>query len=478
MLEEKLRQASESSAKQSKRIIYLFVIAGLVVLSMMMAMPYFNSKVFEPAPQQQSTSQKPPAVERFVADQSELREQMMARLQAYEQEVEPAIVEANLKDWNLDKDIELSALKKELISAFGMADYSSALKTMTNLEVLAKQVLTEREAVFSAELSMAKEALKQDQYDEGKLHIQKALSLKKNDPEAMAIEKKLELLPQLLALLKKANIAQIENNAQKEHAALAKAVEIVPDRVDLKQRRDQLSEQIKEIKFSNLINRALLNLKKKQIKSARSNYNRAKSLYANRSELRVLNDAIIKTSVTVDLEQAVGAGKQAIAQDEWSKAQLIYSGALQRHPEDRSIRDGLQLATKLVSLQAALADYLERSERLTSQNIFNAAQERLIQARVFASYSKTLKSQTSQLKALLAQLNVKVSVFVKSDNKTYIQVRGVGKVGFTPGREIQLKPGEYTFEGIRKGYRSKLVQVRLPVGETSFKVEVVCDELI
>ncbi|MDQ6966228.1 MAG: hypothetical protein Q9M23_04830, partial [Mariprofundaceae bacterium] len=305
-----------------------------------------------------------------------------------------------------------------------------------------------------------------------------ALILKQNDPEAQAVAKQLELLPELLALLKKSDIARIENNRPMEYAALAKASEIAPDREDLKQRRDQLSDQIKQAHFSNLINRALLSLKKKQIKAARSNYNKAKSLYGNHSELRVLNAAIIKASVAEDLEQAIAAGKQAIAQDDWSKAQLVYTRALQRYPEDKSIRDGLQLATKLVSLQAALADYIERSDRLSSQNIYSAAQDTLIQARVFASYSNALSGQAVKLKALLAQLNVKIPVFVKSDNLTYILVRGVGKVGLTPGREIQLKPGEYTFEGIRTGYKSKLVQVRLPIGQSSFKVEVVCDEPI
>ncbi len=488
MLEEKLKQASESSAKQSKRMLLMFVVVAFFAIAVMMVMPYFDSKISELAPLQQSTPQKQPSVDQSVADrssenqsdanQSELRQQMMARLQAYEQELEPAIAAANLKLWNPGKEIELSALKQEVIAAFGMADYSSALKKITRLELLAQHVLTERESRFSSELSMAKEALKQDHYDEGKLHIQKALRLKQTDPEALAIEEQLEVLPELLALLKQADIARIENNRQKEYAALVKAFEIAPRREGLEQRRDQLSEQMKEIRFSNLINRALLNLNKKQIKSARSNYNKAKVLYGNRSELRILNDAIIKASVAVDLEQAIAAGKQAIAQDEWSKAQRVYTGALQRHPEDKSIRDGLQLATKLVSLQAAMADYINRSERLSSQNIHSAAQDTLIQARVFASYSQSLSRQITALKGLLAKLNVKIPVFVTSDNKTFILVRGVGKVGLTPGREIQLKPGEYTFEGIRKGYKSKLVQVRLPIGHSSFKVEVVCDEPI
>ncbi|MDX8396697.1 MAG: hypothetical protein R8K49_00080 [Mariprofundaceae bacterium] len=487
MLEAKLKQASESSAKQRRRLLYLFVVVAFIGMAVMLAMPYFKVKISNQTAPQALLLDRPVAdrlttdrstTDRSITDQSELRQQLMIRLQAYEKELEPLLLDANLKGWNLEKEIELSALKKELTSAFGMADYMAGLDLMARLERLAQETLTERDAIFNAELSMAKGALKQDDYDAGQLHIQKALRLKKAEPEALLIVKQLEALPELLALLKKADVARIENNQQKEYAALAEAYGVAPERAGLKQRRDQLSEQIKEAQFSNLINRVLLNLKKKQIKSAWLDYNKAKALYSNRAELQVLKGAIVKASVAVDLQQAIAAGKQAIAQDDWSKAKLVYTGALQRHPEDKSIRDGLQLAAKLVSLQVALADYIERSERLSSQNIYNAAQDTLIQARVFVSYSQLLKAQISRLKVLLAQLNVEVPVFVKSDDLTYVQVRGVGKVGRTLGREIHLKPGEYTFEGIRAGYKSKLVEVHLPVGASGFKVEVMCDEQI
>jgi len=473
MLEEKLRQASESSAKRSKRLLSLLVFGVFLcaVAVMVISSVGSNAPVI-------TTSQPLSAPKSQDINQPELRGLFMERLQAYEEGLESALSETTLKQWNLEKDIELGSLKEHVISAFTKGDYSLAIKHLADLELMAKQTLTEWNTAFSSQIFMAREALDKDDYVAGKLHITKALLLKENDTEARRLEAKLELLPELLELLSRANVARIENNLEKEYAAIDKAFVIAPHRDGLKDRRKNLAEELRERQFSKLINSALFSVEKNDLKTARLNYNQAMLLYAKRSELRVLKDAIAKATVAQSLKQATGKAHRAIRQDNWREAKFIYVEASKRHPADKNIRDGLQLATKIVSLQAALRDYIERSYRLSDNNIAAAAEDLLIQARVFAPDSQSLSYQVVALKTLLEQVNVKVPVFVKSDNKTYILVRGVGKVGLTHGREIKLKPGEYTFEGSRSGYRSKLVQLRLPAGELHLKVEVVCDELI
>jgi tetratricopeptide (TPR) repeat protein len=412
------------------------------------------------------------------ADHSQLREQFIKQLQTYEHEIEPEISAANLKAWNLEKDMALGSRTQEAIAAFGSGNYLQAVDGLTKLEALAKQLIAERDAIFSSEISIALRALNEDDYTTGKLHVTRALLVKPDDQEAGEIAQRLEQIPGLLAVMKRADVARIENNLHKEYEALVEAVEIASHREALKQRRDALAERIKEDQFSTLISRGLSSVERQDISAARQHYKKARALFPDGSELRVLNESIIKVSVALDLKQSLAQADQAIKQDRWIKAQTIYAEALKRHPEERGIRDGLQLSSQMVSLQQAISDYISRPERLASRNIFASAENTVVKADVFARNSKSLAAGSARLKALLASMSVKIPVLVMSDNKTYIVVRGVGKVGVTAGREIELKPGAYTFEGSRKGYRSKLVQIRLPVGEKSFQVEVICDERI
>jgi tetratricopeptide (TPR) repeat protein len=473
MLEKKLERASEASAKQNTRMVAIFFVALLSCIAIIVLISTFNSKMPQPG-----SSEVVPVHAADPVEQSGLREQFMKRLQAYETELKPDIIDANLKNWNLEKDAEITSFKEAAISAFGMGDYAAALEHLTKLGEVARLTLEERDALFSSEITAARLALNQDNHTTGKLHITKALQLKPGDQEAQDIEQKLDALPELLALLKRAEVAGIENNPEKEFAALAEAVKLAPHRDELKQRRDELAERIRENRFLVLISSGLFSVDKKELRAARSSYKQANTLFPGRSELRVLNEGIVKASAALDLKQSIALTKKAAAQDDWVRAQSVYSGAAKRHPKEKRIVDGLQLSNRLVELQQAVADYISRSERLSSGNVFEAAQNTAIQAAVFAPYSLSLKEKVVELKELLASMNVEIPVFVKSDNQTYILVRGVGKVGLTHGRNIQLKPGEYTFEGSRTGYKSKLVRVRLPVGKASFQVEVICDERI
>ncbi|MDQ6997500.1 MAG: hypothetical protein Q9M17_02175 [Mariprofundus sp.] len=484
MLEEKLQQASQASQKQSQRtllwvtLVLMFSVVAVVLMTMI------GSETSEPVASQSPSvvlqTQTPVQMQVPIQDmhQQGLREAVMKRLQAFEEEQEPALASANLEQWKPEKNAVLHTLKEDVLSSFAKGDYALASQRLDQLALLAQQLLAEWGETFVSETLMAENALKNDDYVAGKLHVTKALLLKPDEPGAKNLLKKLEALPELLALLKRADVARIENNFEKELTVLEHAFAIAPDRNGLKQRKDMLAETLKERRFSQWISSAWQALEKNDINTARLNYHQAKRLYAKRGELKPLNDAIAKTSARLDLKQSLSAAGQMIRQDEWLKAERIYAKSLQRHPQDKTLRDGLQLATKVVSLQAALNDYITRSDRLSAQNISAAAKDTLIQAEVFARNSKRLSFQITKLKTLLAKVNIKRAVMVKSDNNTFILVRGVGKVGLTPGREIQLKAGEYTFEGSRPGYKSKLVQVRVPIDGAMIRVEVICDERI
>ncbi len=475
MLEEKLRQANQAHINNRKRMLSMLAIAVAAIAVFMTAMWLFDSN--------SNTDVSAVAVAVAVktsssVDTSKLREQFIQQLHVYEDEIAPALAGANLKAWNADRELAIAALKDRASTSFASGDYPAALQELSDLETMGRQLLAQREEMFATELSLAKNALAAENDIEAKQHISKALLLKPDNPEALKLAQRIDALPKILALLKKAAIARTENNPEKEYAALAEILKTDPSRQALKQRQTALAETIKENRFAPLIALGLDNVQQRKLRAARSNYNKARQLYPGRSELRILNAAINKLAVTLDLDTAKSRGKAAIARDQWQKAQSVYAAAAKRHPDDKTIRDGLQLSNKLVSLHRTLSDYLRQPERLAAGNVAAGARQTLGQARIFAQNSPSLSRKAAELKTLLAKVNVKIPVTVTSDNQTYILVRGIGKVGLTRARTIQLKAGVYTFEGMREGYKSKLVEVRIPIGSHSFGIRVICDERI
>jgi len=473
MLEEKIRQAGQAHAKSSKRMLTVIAIVACSIAVVIAAIWFFDDASPAQGPENAV------AVESTAPqDDSKLREQFKQQLRAYETDIAPALAEANLKAWNANSEQEINTLQDNATAAFATGDYMAALQSLARLGSLAKQVLVQRDDIFSSQFTLAEQALAADKTSEAKLHIGKALQVKSDNPEALKLAQRIDALPKILALLKKASIAHTENNPEKEYAAVVEVFKLAPDRPGLTQRKQALAEQIRENQFAPLIDHGLEQVKKRQLRAARASFDAAKRLYPGRSELHVLQEAIGKLAVSLDLGAAIRRGKAAIAQDDWLKARSVYAAAIKRHPDNKTIQDGLQLSNKLVSLHGSISNYLNRPERLSALNVAAAAQQVLDQARFFVRNSQSLAKKAAALRAMLANANVKIPVTVTSDHQTYILVRGVGKVGLTEERIIQLKPGIYTFEGVRKGYKSKLVEVRIPIGASSFGVNVICDERI
>ena len=143
-----------------------------------------------------------------------------------------------------------------------------------------------------------------------------------------------------------------------------------------------------------------------------------------------------------------------------------------------TVNEGLKRADHILWLQERFSQYFENPYRLSNENVLSEAEKTLTQADIASGYSYGIKRQAVQLGELITKMNRLVPVTVISDGKTYVSVRRVGKVGVVSQKNIQLKPGNYSFEGTRNGFKSKLAQVHIPYDQDDISVRIICDEPI
>jgi len=92
--------------------------------------------------------------------------------------------------------------------------------------------------------------------------------------------------------------------------------------------------------------------------------------------------------------------------------------------------------------------------------------------------SAKLGEKINQVEQLIEKENQPIDVTIRSDNRTYIKVLGVGVVGKVREKTIQLKPGKYQLEGRRDGYRSIIVDVVVEKSGTPIVINVQCNERV
>jgi hypothetical protein len=473
VIEKKLEQARQRSAKRWVQLVIIVVAAvglcGLVLIGL--------SSVDFTSYKNVPTAAAPDKILTEL-DREKIREEFKELLQHYENELEPLLESANPELWNREAAFVITELKQKVMTDFSGGNYRHALDNLRLLTSRTEQLLKEAKQLYTENLAQSSTFFEKDLYHEAKLHIDQALLVAPQAPAALHMQEQIEKLPVILPLLRAVKAARAENDHDKEADYLRQLLQIAPERGEAAGRLKELIEQTKSKNFAAHIASGFTAIDNSQAKEARYHYQEAKKIDPDRPELAVLANRVASLETSLRVSRAKKAAEQAVRRDDWQQARVNFSRVLSGEPQDTTAIDGLRRADKILQIQAQLQQYVKDPYRLAHPEVHNEAEKTLAQADAVASYSFGIKQQAERLRELIEKINRLIPVTVTSDNQTNVLVRSVGRVGTISQKIIHLKPGSYTFEGVRKGYKSKLVRVIIPYDRNSFSVQVICDEPI
>jgi len=473
MIEEKVKRARQRVAKRRMQLG-----AGLFAAICLCGLFVFGLSVFDFSGKESVPADTSPKETLSDGYLEKAREEFKERLEQYERELEPRLQIVNLERWDRNVFLEITGLKKKVMTNYSSGDYGIAMEKLQLLEDLTLISLKKADHIFEESVEKAIALLAEDRYDGAKFHIEKALLVNPQYPYALRLQEKIEKLPQLLPLLNGVKIARAENDLQKEYDFLQRILIIAQEREGGMDRLEVLSGLIKTQKFDGHIASGFAGIEKRRVKEARYHYQEAKHIDSRRSELSLLQTQLLALERSLRVEQAVKLAEQAVRRDDWQQAKHYFVKAAKDAPENKTVAQGLKQSDHLIRLLDSFRFFFKNPYRLTLADIRNEAQQILLAAEAASNYSFAIKRQAEELRELIVKVNRLIPVAVISDNKTYVLVRSVGRVGIVSQKTIELKPGNYTFEGTRNGFKSKLVQVLIPYDQSFFSIQVICDEPI
>jgi len=411
-------------------------------------------------------------------DKEKIRENFIEKLQEYETELEPRLTAANVELWNQNAFVEMHELKTRVMSSFTNGDYQIATENLMLLKNLTKEIIREADNIFEENLENAASLLTEDLYDGANFHIKKALLIHPQSTEALGLQLEIEKLPYLIPLSNDAKAARAEKDLQKEYDLLQQVLSIAPDRRGVKDRLKMMAGLIKTQNFDAHISSGFSDIEKREAKKARYHYQEARKIDSRREELAILAGQLLELEKSIRVQQAINQAEQAIRQDDWQQAKKHFARAAKDAPENKTVAEGIRRASYFLELLEDFRQYFKNPYRLAHADVRSKAEMLLVRAEKASNYSFKITRQAKELNDLILKTNRLIPVTITSDNKTYILVRRVGKVGVISQKNIQLKPGSYTFEGARNGFKSKLVQAFIPYDQNNFSVHIICDEPI
>lgn len=470
-----------AAAKQAKRLHIFQALLFVLLLSLLgLGILYWASQPKAPDTSLTEAEPAPAQIPKAApsADDGELRQAYLEAYARFENELRPQLDKIDLPAWNKPLSEKLEAIEKQAVQQFAASNYAKAYSSITELVTLAEDSIADSQSQFAEAMQTAQSAFDDNDYTKAKQAIDKALMLDSRSEDAKKLAERVAQLPEINDFLAQIKTANAENNLQRERDLLNQLLKLVPEREALKQRARELTTAINNENFQRHINQGRQSLDNADTAGAQAALAMAEQIYPDRAEVQDLAQAIQQFQQNQQLRQLQTEAEKAEAADNWTAVQTHRQQIKSLRPDDKTNADQLAVADKIVSLQQQIDVVLAAPLRLSNQSVASDAEALLTQARNYQNQSATLAAKSQQLASVLTAANQPVAVEIRSDNQTFISVRGVGNVGVTDAKTIQLKPGNYTFEGKRTGYKSKLIEVQVPLDKASISVTLICDEAI
>lgn len=374
--------------------------------------------------------------------------------------------------------LERIALGKEkALEAHRDGDADSALRLLAAAQREAEEVVREADTRYRLGLRAAKDAYAAGNPEAARMHVAQALERRPDSAEAQAWEARIARLPELLAQRRKAEDARGAGKLREERTALRRIVALDPGDAGAKARVQAVERQLRERAFDRTIAQGRRAVEEKNPEEAKRAVAEAQRRRPGHEDTRELQAQVAALERTLERDRRLADAEQAAARDDWEAALRAFEEARAIEPAHDGAVGGSGLAARIVAAQRAADDFLARPERLGSSAVAGAARETLRGAKALASLSARLETSAGALERAIEAGQTPVPVRILSDGRTEIGIRGVGRVGRTEERVIELRPGDYVFEGKRPGYRSRLVEVTVQAGgDAPVEVRIVCDE--
>ncbi|MDE0780691.1 MAG: hypothetical protein OSB67_08050 [Alphaproteobacteria bacterium] len=410
-----------------------------------------------------------------VADYTS-RDQFKDAIGLFQKDIEPELTNPAFAEWNTMAQRDLLVGRDEAFELFVQGKYGEALTKLNAVSEAAKQEISARDDAFQTALNDARSAFEVDSYEKASVGMSRALQLKPDSQEAKQLDEKITKLPAVLTAIGKAAVARVENNLEKEDRHLTTLLSLDPSRTDQAARRAEIRTRMRGTRFANQVVSGMKNVLSQKLSAARENLKTARGIYADRRETKLLSEKIDALADQLQFEKVMAVANAARTADDWEKAEDFYARAGALVADDPNVVGGYHLAGEINQLRRELGRILATPARLAYEPLAQKAAELVSKAKNLAELSPFLSRQSDKVADLIKAYDQKVSIRILSDGLTRITVRGVGQVGATTDRTIQLRPGSYTFEGARAGFRSKLIQVDILPGIEGLVVEIYPNE--
>jgi tetratricopeptide (TPR) repeat protein len=393
-------------------------------------------------------------------------------------ELQLALQERGIEQWAPTQFAEVVTLASSGDTLYRDRQYEEATaqyqQGLTTLQALQEAIPQKLEQL----LEQAQQAIEQGDAATAQTALTTAAILSPDDSDIAALQKRAEVLPQLMSLLEQAATAEAAGDLSQAQQLLQEAATLDPQHQRAQSELERVATAAREQGFNKAMSEGYAALDEGRYDSARKSFRAAAKLQQGSTEAASALQEVAAAESAQRLVTLDKRGRSYEQQEQWQKAVKSFEQAQKLDSSVLFAREGLKRSRARAQLDTQLRKVIEEPGRLSDAAVATGAAQLLEQAGQITAPGPLLAQQIKQLDRLLIQADSPVAVTLRSDQETEVIVYKVARLGHFSEKELSLRPGTYTAVGTRDGYRDVRHSFTLAHNTTPAPVTIICTEPI
>lgn len=355
--------------------------------------------------------------------------------------------------------------------AISLNHYQSALEQLNALE---EQAGTQRDQAL-ADGAQAVEALNINVATSAR---DLAVMVAPADPEVQALAARVDALPELAGLIEQGDVARDQGRLSEAEAAYQQAVALDGQHARAAASLSETRQEMTDSRFRQHMSRGYAALDRGAFDVALAAFDDAEKVFPGHAAIAQARAQVANRGAQASVSQEMQRAAELEAQEQWSRAMLIYETLLKEDPSLATAKARLIPVRVRAQLDARLEALTEDPLKLAGSHAHREGQQALADARSIPNPGPRLQGQIDELNRMLQLAVSPVNVEFRSDNQTVVTLFRVKELGQFEQTTLTLKPGRYTVGGRRQGYRDVQVEFTVTGEPLDGPIIVRCEEPI
>ena len=384
----------------------------------------------------------------------------------------------NTEAWAAEDWAKYQQLSEAGDNAFLADDFSTSAASYAEAKALGESLKLRAATTLASSLAAGDAALAAGDSEGALQQYGVVLTIEPEHAAALAGKARAEKLPEVLALVQRANVEVAQGELQAGLATYREALAIDAAWPTAKAGVDEVNRMLRDAEFDRLVSAGFGLLSSEDFAGAQREFEAALAMRPNSREAA---DGRTQAVEGAKLDQIALSQARALAferRELWDQAIELYRTVLDGDGTLLFAQTGIKRAQERAGLDAKLANLIDNPTLLFGDAVLADARALLQTAGATPDKGPRITSQIERLNELVELASKPIPVRIESDQLTTVTLYRVGALGAFAAKDLELRPGTYTVIGSRNGYRDVRQTFTVRPGRNLPPINVVCLEPI